>query len=74
MLIAWTIPNTAASIVGGAVSLNLSHAFEAGMAGYGLSRILTSQKTAGLMRPAFYPEGSASAEGQSEANGTHPLS
>jgi type IV secretion system protein TrbL len=46
-LLAWTIPNTAASIVGGAVSLNLSHAFEAGMAGYGLGRILTSQKTTG---------------------------
>jgi len=46
-LLSWTIPNTAASIVGGAVSLNLSHAFEAGMAGYGLGRILTSQKTAG---------------------------
>ena len=36
MLLAWTIPNTAASVVGGAVSLNLSHAFEAAMAGYGL--------------------------------------
>ncbi len=47
MLLAWTIPNTAASIVGGAVSLNLSHAFEAAMAGYGLGRILTSQKAAG---------------------------
>jgi len=47
LLLAWTIPNTAASIVGGAVSLNLSHAFEAGMAGYGLGRILTSLKTAG---------------------------
>ena len=35
MLLAWTIPNTAASVVGGAVSLNLSHAFEAAMAGYG---------------------------------------
>ncbi len=46
-LLAWTIPNTAASIVGGAVSLNLSHAFEAGMAGFGLGRILTRQKTAG---------------------------
>ncbi|MGH7780764.1 MAG: P-type conjugative transfer protein TrbL [Candidatus Binataceae bacterium] len=46
LLLAWTIPNTAASIVGGAVSLNLSHAFEAAMAGYGLGRILTSQKTA----------------------------
>ena len=47
LLLAWTIPNTAASVVGGAVSLNLSHAFEAAMAGYGLGRILTSQKTAG---------------------------
>jgi len=47
MLLAWTIPNTAASIVGGAVSLNLSHAFEAGMAGFGLGRILTRQNTAG---------------------------
>ena len=46
-LLAWTIPNTAASIVGGAVSLNLSHAFEAAMAGYGLGRILTSQNAAG---------------------------
>jgi len=43
-LLAWTIPNTAASIVGGAVSLNLSHAFETAMAGYGLGRIATSQK------------------------------
>ncbi len=46
MLLAWTIPNTAASVVGGAVSLNLSHAFEAVMAGYGLSRILTSRNAA----------------------------
>lgn len=43
LLLAWTIPNTAASIVGGAVSLNLSHAFEAAMGGYGLGRILASQ-------------------------------
>jgi type IV secretion system protein TrbL len=47
MLLAWTIPNTAASIVGGAVSLNLSHAFEAAMVGYGLGRILTSQNATG---------------------------
>jgi type IV secretion system protein TrbL len=47
MLLAWTIPNTAASVVGGAVSLNLSHAFEAAMAGYGLGRILTRQNAAG---------------------------
>lgn len=47
MLLAWTIPNTAAAVVGGAVSLNLSHAFEAAMAGYGLGRILTSQKASG---------------------------
>ena len=47
MLLAWTIPNTAASIVGGAVSLNLSHAFETAMAGYGLGRIATSQNAAG---------------------------
>jgi hypothetical protein len=46
MLLAWTIPNTAASVVGGAVSLNLSHAFEAAMAGYGLGRIVTSQNAA----------------------------
>jgi type IV secretion system protein TrbL len=46
-LLAWTIPNTAASIVGGAVSLNLSHAFETAMAGYGLGRIATSQNAAG---------------------------
>ena len=46
-LLAWTIPNTAASVVGGAVSLNLSHAFEAAMAGYGLGRIATSQNAAG---------------------------
>jgi len=59
-LLSWTIPNTAASIVGGAVSLNLSHAFEAGMAGYGLGRILTSQKTAG-------------AESGSSAQGGHSL-
>jgi type IV secretion system protein TrbL len=47
MLLAWTIPNTAASVVGGAVSLNLNHAFEAATAGYGLGRILTSQNAAG---------------------------
>ena len=47
MLLAWTIPNTATSVIGGAVSLNLSHAFEAAMAGYGLGRILTSQNAAG---------------------------
>lgn len=47
MLLAWKIPDTAAAVVGGAVSLNLSHAFEAAMAGYGLGRILTSQKTTG---------------------------
>src|SRR5216684_1902334 len=47
MLLAWTIPNTAASVVGGAVSLNLSHAFEGAMAGYSLGRILTSQNAAG---------------------------
>ncbi len=47
MLLAWTIPNTAASIVGGGVALNLNHAFEAAMAGYGLSRILTNQNAAG---------------------------
>ena len=45
LLVAWTIPNTAASIVGGAVSLNLSHAFEAAMAGYGVGRILGGQTT-----------------------------
>src|SRR5271163_1983547 len=45
-LLAWTIPSTAASIVGGAVSLNLSHAFETAMAGYGLGRIATSHSTA----------------------------
>jgi len=60
MLVAWTIPNTAASIVGGAVSLNLSHAFEAAMAGYGLGRILTGQKAAG-------------AESGSSAQGGHSL-
>ncbi len=47
LLLTWRIPDTAASIVGGSVSLNLSHAFEAVMAGYGLGRILTSQKIAG---------------------------
>src|ERR1700691_4943057 len=47
MLLAWTIPNTATSVVGGAVSLNLSHAFEAAMAGYGLGRILSSQNAGG---------------------------
>src|ERR1700730_14370247 len=46
MLVAWNIPNTAASIVGGAVSLNLSHAFEVAMAGYGVGRILGGQTTA----------------------------
>lgn len=45
-LLAWTIPSTAASIVGGAVSLNLSHAFETAMAAYGLGRIATSHNAA----------------------------
>jgi len=49
MLLTWRIPDTAASIVGGSVSLNLSHAFEGLMAGYGLSRILTNQKAAGIV-------------------------
>lgn len=66
MLLAWTIPNTAASIVGGAVSLNLSHAFEAAMAGYGLGRILTSQKTAGTESGAT-PEGGHSLGASLEA-------
>jgi len=48
MLLAWTIPNTAASIVGGAVCLNLSHAFEGAMAGYSLGRILARQKSEGV--------------------------
>ena len=60
MLLTWTIPNTAASVVGGAVSLNLSHAFEAAMAGYGLGRILTSQKSVG-------------AESGSSTQGSHSL-
>jgi type IV secretion system protein TrbL len=47
MLLAWTIPNTAASIVGGGVSLNLSHALETAMAGYGLGRIISNHKSAG---------------------------
>jgi len=60
MLLTWTIPNTAASVVGGAVSLNLSHAFEAAMAGYGLGRILTSRKSLG-------------AESGSSTQGSHSL-
>jgi len=59
-LLAWTIPNTAASIVGGAVSLNLSHAFEAAMAGYGLGRILSNQ-------------GMTGAESGSASQGAHSL-
>jgi type IV secretion system protein TrbL len=47
MLLAWTIPNTAASIVGGGVALNLSHAFETAMAGYGLGRIISNHRAAG---------------------------
>jgi len=35
--------NLAARIAGSSVSLNLSHAFEAAMAGYGLGRILNSR-------------------------------
>ena len=59
MLLAWTIPNTAASVVGGAVSLNLSHAFEAAMAGYGLGRILTSQNAAGAESGAASQSGNS---------------
>lgn len=47
MLLAWTIPNTAAAIVGGGVALNLSHAFETAMAAYGLGRILSNRGSAG---------------------------
>jgi len=43
-----TIPNTAASIVGGGVALNLSHAFETAMAAYGLGRIISNHKAAGV--------------------------
>src|SRR5216684_2015934 len=57
MLLAWTIPNTAASVVGGAVSLNLSHAFEGAMAGYSLGRILTSQNAAGAESGAAPQDG-----------------
>lgn len=60
MLLTWTIPNTAASIVGGGVSLNLSHAFEAAMAGYGLGRVLSNQGVTG-------------AESGSASQGAHSL-
>lgn len=53
MLLAWNIPNTAASIVGGSDSLNLSHAFETAMAAYGLARITSGQATAA---PALTPD------------------
>lgn len=43
LLLSWEIPNVAARIAGSSVSLNLGHAFEAGMAGYGLGRILKSR-------------------------------
>ena len=43
MLLSWEIPNVAARIAGSSVRLNLAHAFEAGMAGYGLGRILKSR-------------------------------
>jgi type IV secretion system protein TrbL len=66
MLLAWKIPDTAAALVGGAVSLNLSHAFEAVMAGYGLGRILTSQRTAGTESGAT-PEGGHSLGASLEA-------
>jgi hypothetical protein len=51
MLLAWTIPNTAASIAGGAVSLNLSHALEAAIAGYGAGRILSGHTTGTSLSP-----------------------
>lgn len=66
MLLAWTIPNTAASIVGGAVSLNLSHAFEGAMAGYSLGRILTRQNAAGV-ESGSAPQGSQSLGASLEA-------
>jgi type IV secretion system protein TrbL len=56
MLVAWSIPNTAASVVGGAVSLNLSHAFEAAMAGYGLGRILGGQAGVATTLPSSSPQ------------------
>src|SRR5260370_30230511 len=79
MLLAWTIPNTAASIVGGAVSLNLSHAFETAMAGYGLGRIATSQKAAaaesGVPAQAGNSLGASLEAGDRAAtNGAHPAS
>ncbi len=43
MLLSWEILNVATRIAGSSVSLNLGHAFEAGMAGYGLGRILKSR-------------------------------
>lgn len=52
MLLSWEIPNVAARIAGSSVSLNLAHAFEAGMAGYGLSRILKSRDSSDVQSAA----------------------
>ena len=54
MLLSWEIPNVAARIAGSSVSLNLAHAFEAGMAGYGLGRILKSRDSSDA-QPAATP-------------------
>lgn len=54
MLLSWEIPNVAARIAGSSVSLNLAHAFEAGMAGYGLGRILKSRDSSNA-QPAATP-------------------
>ena len=54
LLLSWEIPNVAARIAGSSVSLNLAHAFEAGMAGYGLGRILKSRDSSDA-QPAATP-------------------
>ncbi len=54
MLLSWEIPNVAARIAGSSVSLNLAHAFEAGMAGYSLGRILKSRDSSDA-QPAATP-------------------
>jgi hypothetical protein len=55
LLVAWNIPNAAASIVGGAVSLNLSHAFNAAAMGGMVSVEFSAVRRLALPSPPSHP-------------------
>ena len=71
MLLSWEIPNVAARIAGSSVSLNLAHAFEAGMAGYGLGRILKSRDSSDA-QPAATPLAQNLEAGEKAAANSQP--